>query len=119
MSLDYIKVRQTFLKDELHVSLSTSHYGFVLLLGHGEHYPSQYKTNRLTFKRLDIHVDPCIVHDSVEIPTKCSFVIEFIIQKFIEGSTCSEQHTAHHQELYTVFVASGLYTHVMTDRCRG
>ena len=36
---------------------------------------------------------------SVEIPTRCSFVIEFIIPKFIEGSTCFERHTAHHQEL--------------------
>ena len=26
-------------------------------------------------------------------------VIEFIIPKFIEGSTCFERHTAHHQEL--------------------
>ena len=36
---------------------------------------------------------------SVEIPTRCSFVIEFIIPKFIEGSTCFERHTAYHQEL--------------------
>jgi hypothetical protein len=36
---------------------------------------------------------------SVKIPTKCSFVIEFIIPKFIEGSTCFKRHTAHHQEL--------------------
>jgi hypothetical protein len=35
----------------------------------------------------------------VEIPTRCSFVIEFIIPKFIEGSACFERHTAHHQEL--------------------
>jgi hypothetical protein len=41
-------------------------------------------------------------------------IIEFIIPKFIEGSTCFEQHTAHHQELYTVFAAS-----VMTGRCQG
>jgi len=46
---------------------------------------------------------------SVEIPTGCSFVIELIIPKFIEGSTCFEQHTAHHQELQTVLAASGLY----------
>jgi hypothetical protein len=37
--------------------------------------------------------------DSVEIPTRCSFVIEFIIPKFIESSTCFKRHTAHHQEL--------------------
>jgi len=36
---------------------------------------------------------------SVEIPTRCNFVIEFIIPKFIEGSTCFEWHIAHHQEL--------------------
>jgi hypothetical protein len=38
-------------------------------------------------------------YDSVEIPTRCSFVIEFFIPKFIEGTTCFERHTAHHQEL--------------------
>jgi hypothetical protein len=36
---------------------------------------------------------------SVEVPTRCSFVIEFTFPKFIDGSTCFEQHTAHHQEL--------------------
>jgi len=30
---------------------------------------------------------------------KMQLVMEFIIQKFIEGSTCFERHTAHHQEL--------------------
>ena len=35
---------------------------------------------------------PCIVDDSVETLTRCSFVIEFIIPKFIEGSTCFERH---------------------------
>jgi hypothetical protein len=44
-------------------------------------------------------------------------VIEFIIPKFIEGSTCFERHAAHHQEFQTVFAASGLYTHVVTGRC--
>jgi len=38
-------------------------------------------------------------YNSVEIPTRCSFVIEFIIPKFFEGSACIERHTAHHQEL--------------------
>jgi hypothetical protein len=28
-------------------------------------------------------MDPCIVGDSAEIPTRCSFVIEFIIPKHI------------------------------------
>jgi len=61
-------------------------------------------------------MDPCIVDYSVDIPTRCSFVIEFIIPKFIEGSTCFEWHTAHHQELQTVFAASGLYAHVVTGK---
>jgi len=36
-------------------------------------------------------------NESVEITNKCNLVIEFIIPKFIEGSTCFERHTAHHQ----------------------
>jgi hypothetical protein len=66
-----------------------------------------------------IFVYPCIADYSVEIPTGCSFVIEFIIPKFSEGSTFFERHTAHHQELYTILAASGLYTHVVTGRCQG
>jgi len=47
-------------------------------------------------------------------------VIEFIIAEFVEGSTCFERHIAdHHQELETVFAASGLYTHVVSGRCPG
>jgi hypothetical protein len=46
-----------------------------------------------------IFMDTCVVDDSVEIPRRCSFVIEFIIPKFTEGSTCFERHTAHHQKL--------------------
>jgi hypothetical protein len=46
-----------------------------------------------------VFTDPCIVDDSGEIPTRCSFLIEFIIPKFIEGSSCFERHTAHHQDL--------------------
>jgi hypothetical protein len=34
-----------------------------------------------------ILMDPFIVDDSVEILTRCSFVIEFINPKFFEGST--------------------------------
>jgi hypothetical protein len=34
-------------------------------------------------------------------------VIEFIILKFIEGSTCFERHSAHHQELETLFTQPG------------
>jgi len=56
---------------------------------------------------------------SIEIPSRCSFVMEFIIPKFFKGSTCFEQQTAHHQELQTVFVASGLYAHMVTGRCQG
>jgi hypothetical protein len=63
-------------------------------------------------------MDPCIVDYSVEIPTRCSFEIEFIIPKF-KGSTFFERHTAHHQELQTVFAASGLYAHIVTGRCQG
>jgi hypothetical protein len=46
-----------------------------------------------------VFMDPCIVDDSVEVPTRCSFVIEFIIPKSIEGSGCFEWYTSHHQEL--------------------
>jgi len=38
----------------------------------------------------------------------CICSLWFIIPMFIEGSTCFERHTAHHQELQTVFAASGL-----------
>jgi hypothetical protein len=58
-----------------------------------------------------ILLDPCIVDYSVEIPTRCSFVIEFIIPKFFKGSTYFELHTAHHQELQTVFAAFALSAH--------
>jgi len=63
-------------------------------------------------------MDPCIVDYSVEIPTRCSFEIEFIIPKFFEGSTYFERHTAHHQELQALFAASGLYAHMVTGRCQ-
>ena len=46
------------------------------------------------------------------------FVIEFIISKIFKGS-CFERHTAHHQELLTVFAASGLYAHMVTGRYQG
>jgi hypothetical protein len=45
--------------------------------------------------------------------------MEFIIPKFFKSSTCFEQHTDHHQELQTVFAASGLYAHMVTGRCQG
>jgi hypothetical protein len=46
-----------------------------------------------------IFMDPCIVLWLSRNTHKMQFVIEFIIPKFIEGSTCFERHTAHHQEL--------------------
>jgi hypothetical protein len=64
-------------------------------------------------------MDLCIVDYSVEIPTRYSFVIEFIIPKYFKGSTCFERHTAVHQELQTVFAASGLYAHTVTGCCQG
>jgi hypothetical protein len=39
--------------------------------------------------------------------------------KVFEGSTCFERHTVHHQKLYTVFTASGLYAHMVTGLCQG
>jgi len=64
-------------------------------------------------------MDPCIVVWLSKNTNKMPLIIEFIIAKFIEGSTCFERQTAHHQELLTVFAASGLYTHVMTGSCQG
>jgi hypothetical protein len=34
-------------------------------------------------------VDPCIIDYSVEVPTRCSFVIEFIIPKFLKAQHVS------------------------------
>ena len=59
------------------------------------------------------------ITESVEIPTRFSFVIEFITPKFFEGSTSFERHTAQHQEPQTVFAASGFYAHMVTDHCQG
>jgi hypothetical protein len=61
--------------------------------------PNVFCDDHLQIINCMIFMDPCIVDDSVEIPIRCSFVIEFIISKFIESSTCFERHTAHHQEL--------------------
>jgi hypothetical protein len=65
-----------------------------------------------------IFMNRCFEYYSVQIPTRCNLVVEFIIPKFIEDSTCFERHNAHHQEFLTVFVASGLYAHVVTGRCQ-
>jgi hypothetical protein len=62
---------------------------------------------------------PGWVGSGISHPTRCNLVIEFIIPKFTEGSTCFERYTAYHQELQTVFAASGLYTRVVTGRCPG
>jgi hypothetical protein len=61
---------------------------------------SVYICGLFGFYEFDIHGS---VHrnDSVEIPRRCCFVIEYIIPKFIEGLTCFERHTAHYQELYS------------------
>jgi len=76
---------------------------FVTQVGHSVQsaVPSGKQAGPLFKKCLNylILMDPYILVDSVEIPTRCSFVTEFIIPKFIEGSTCFERHTAHHQEL--------------------
>jgi hypothetical protein len=41
-------------------------------------------------------------------------VIEFIIPEFIEGSTCFKRHTVHHQELETIYAASGFSHSALT-----
>jgi hypothetical protein len=46
---------------------------------------SKKDSARYCYKFTLIFMDPCIVDDSVEIPTRCSFVIECIIPNFIEG----------------------------------
>ena len=61
--------------------------------------PFHKNSKSLDFWGNFILVNPFIVDYSVEIPTRCSFVIEFIISKFLKGSTCFEHHTTHHQEL--------------------
>jgi hypothetical protein len=54
-------------------------------------------------------MDPCIVDYSVEIPTRYSFVIEFIVPQFVKCSTCFERHTAYHQELWQSSVTIWAY----------
>jgi len=65
------------------------------------------------------HLPACSPVPQPTAPPRCNLLIEFIIAKFTEGSTCFERHIAHHQELQTVFAASGLYTHLVTGRCPG
>ena len=80
-------------------------------------YCNRQKISFSSFVNL-ILMDPCIVDYSVEIPTRCSFVIEFIIPKFFKGSTCFERHITNHQELQSLLAASGLYAHMVTSRCQ-
>ena len=47
-------------------------------------------------------MDPCIVDDSLEIPTRCSFVIEFIISKFIEDNMFRAAHRPSSEAANTV-----------------
>jgi len=51
-------------------------------------YSTGHRPVAMRLVRNLIFMDPCVVDDLVEIPTRCNFVIEFIISKFIEGSTC-------------------------------
>ena len=59
----------------------------------------------VVFSYSDNYKIPFDIHGSVHRrwlsrnTNKMQLVIEFIIPKFIEGSTCFERHTAHHQEL--------------------
>jgi len=57
-----------------------------------------------------ILMDPFIVDYSVEIPTRCSFIIEFIIPKFFKGSTCFERHTAVAKAEWALSAHSALAT---------
>ena len=59
-------------------------------------------------------VHPSMTHQKYQQDAACNRIY---YSKVIEGSTCFERCTAHHQELKTVFAASGLYTHVVTGRC--
>jgi hypothetical protein len=46
-----------------------------------------------------IFMGPCTVIWLSKNTNNMQLVTEFIIPKFIEGSSCFEQHTTHHQEL--------------------
>jgi hypothetical protein len=45
------------------------------------------------------HVHPNRTLTSYKQPTRCDRLVEFIIPMFLNCLTCSERHTAHHQEL--------------------
>jgi len=57
--------------------------------------PTHAQTNRHDKAINPIFIDPCIADESEGIPKRCSFVLEFIIPKFIEGSTCFEISFSH------------------------
>ena len=58
------------------------------------------------------------MYATVEITNKMTPCNRIYYSNVIEGSTCFERHTAHHQELQTVFAASGLHTRMVTGRCQ-
>jgi len=51
------------------------------------------------FAASGLHTHVVTGRSQVWVGTRCNLVIEFIIPPFIEGSTCFERHTAHHQKL--------------------
>ena len=68
-------------------------------------------------RSMSIYADEKIIEtkESVEIINKMQPCNRIYYSKIY----CFKWHTAHHRELYTVFAASGLYTHVVTSRCEG
>jgi len=63
--------------------------------------PAFYVTVHV-FRNILFHLiimDSCIAVRLSWNTNKMQLAIEFIIPKFIEGSTCFERHTAHHQDL--------------------
>ena len=55
---------------------------------------------RQTLRNMNfMFMDPCIVIQiSQKEPKRCNRIVEFIIPKFLNCSTCFGRHTAHHQE---------------------
>jgi hypothetical protein len=74
-----------------------------LQISHNHFQPSKLEGHEYNHEEIIISDERAsrvmCLYNSVEIPTRCNLVIEFIIPKFIEGSTYFERHTAHHQEL--------------------
>ena len=59
-------------------------------------------------------MDPYLVVWLSRNSNKMQLLIEFIIPKFIEGSTCFKRHTVHNQQLETVYAASGFSYSALT-----